>query len=326
MAGQGAQSGLMSRRGFMAALAALGSGAGLARAASGEDLIKFQIGLAARSFGALAGTRPTQFKVTDLPGATRELFSLSQLALDTGQFSSDAPEYLEAIRQAAAARRVSLPCLFISRAGELGSMLPANRDASMRNHVRWVEKAAVLGCTAVSVEWRGFSARILRDTREQEDFQRRSVESFRPLCDAAGEKGLSVLVESGLGPGAYPDPLLEFMEALQRPNAGVNLSLGLFARKVNPYDAVAALLPVTRQITANFVDFDDISGEETTLDYVQLLEIVYRRHGYQGGVFIDYRGRRLNPIEGIRAAQVLLLHCQDTGAPATAATTREGRP
>ena len=52
-------------------------------------------------------------------------------------------------------------------------------------------------------------------------------------------------------------------------------------------------------------DFDE-NGEETTLDYKRILEIV-KSFGYTGYIGVEYEGLRLSEVEGIKATRDLLI-------------------
>lgn len=63
-------------------------------------------------------------------------------------------------------------------------------------------------------------------------------------------------------------------------------------------------MPFAKGVSAKSRDFD-AEGNETTIDYVRMLDIV-KRAGYRGYIGIEYEGRRLSEPEGVRATKALL--------------------
>ncbi len=64
------------------------------------------------------------------------------------------------------------------------------------------------------------------------------------------------------------------------------------------------LMPYARAVSAKSYEFD-ARGQETTIDYPRMLEIV-RNAGYSGWIGIEYEGKRLSESDGIRATHNLL--------------------
>ena len=60
------------------------------------------------------------------------------------------------------------------------------------------------------------------------------------------------------------------------------------------------------EVSAKSYDFD-ANGNETTLDYERLLQIV-KDAGYTGYIGIEYEGERLSEEEGIQATKDLLIN------------------
>jgi L-ribulose-5-phosphate 3-epimerase len=66
-------------------------------------------------------------------------------------------------------------------------------------------------------------------------------------------------------------------------------------------------MPFAKAVSAKTYDFDD-SGNETTIDYPKMIDIVLS-HGYKGYIGIEYEGGRLSEYEGIRKSKALLEMC-----------------
>ena len=59
------------------------------------------------------------------------------------------------------------------------------------------------------------------------------------------------------------------------------------------------------------MDFDDLTGLESTMDFERLIEIVVDKHGYREYIGIEYGGERLNEADGIMACKRLLERLRD---------------
>ena len=71
------------------------------------------------------------------------------------------------------------------------------------------------------------------------------------------------------------------------------------------YLGVAELMPFAKGVSAKSFDFDS-KGNETSIDYHKMLEIV-KKANYKGFIGVEYEGNRLGEIEGILATKQLLL-------------------
>jgi hydroxypyruvate isomerase len=63
-------------------------------------------------------------------------------------------------------------------------------------------------------------------------------------------------------------------------------------------------MPFAKGVSAKAHDFDD-NGNEINTDFERMMQIV-RDAGYTGYVGIEYEGKNLGEVEGIKATQALL--------------------
>ena len=70
------------------------------------------------------------------------------------------------------------------------------------------------------------------------------------------------------------------------------------------------MMPRALAVSAKSNDFDE-NGEETTLDYKRILEIV-NSFGYKGYIGVEYEGNRLSEEDGIKATRDLLIKIGQT--------------
>lgn len=177
------------------------------------------------------------------------------------------------------------------------------RLLAARNHHKWVDVAAVLGCHSI---------RCNTGARPGDDGAlERCVESFSALVDYARASGVSVLVENHGGLSSDPDWLVALVEAIDSPWFGTLPDFGNFPPEVDRYEAIAKLMPYAKAVSAKCYDFGP-DGNETTIDFARMLDIVVGA-GYHGHVGIEYEGERLPERQGILAAKRLLERLQ--GAP-----------
>lgn len=71
------------------------------------------------------------------------------------------------------------------------------------------------------------------------------------------------------------------------------------------YDGLKKLMVAAQAVSAKSYDFDD-KGNETTIDYAKMMQIV-KNAGYTSFVGVEYEGNRLSEKEGIIATRDLLL-------------------
>jgi len=138
------------------------------------------------------------------------------------------------------------------------------------------------------------------------------VESIAALADEARPAGVSVLLENHGGISANPAAIVEIVRAARRDNVGTLPDFGNFLEGVDRYEAVRALLPHARALSAKSWDFLE-DGRESTIDFARMIGLA-REAGYEGYVGIEYEGARLPEMEGIRRTKALLERCFATAA------------
>ena len=66
------------------------------------------------------------------------------------------------------------------------------------------------------------------------------------------------------------------------------------------------MMPAAMAVSAKSYNFDK-DGNETTIDYVKMLQIV-KNSGYNGYIGIEYEGEELSEKDGVIATRELLLN------------------
>lgn len=194
-------------------------------------------------------------------------------------------------------RSLLIMCDFEGRPGD-----PDREQATkaIENHFKWVDAAEILGCKAirVNVEGRGHDEQLL--TFAAEDLHRLAVFSD-PF-------GIDILVENHGDLSSNGAWLAEVVRQTDHPRVGTLPDFGNFRINENeiydPYKGMEELMPYAKAVSAKSYDFD-AKGNETTLDYPRILEIVAAA-GYTGSIGVEYEGTRLSEPAGIRATKTLL--------------------
>jgi sugar phosphate isomerase/epimerase len=205
--------------------------------------------------------------------------------------------YLRYLKQRAEERGVELLLIMCDGEGDLADAEREKRLLAARNHRKWVDIAAVLGCHAIRCNVRG-------DESDPDAMRERAAEGFRALLDYAEGTDLRILIENHGGLSSDPDWLVSFIELVGDPRLGTLPDFGNFPEGTDRYRAVEKMMPHAGAVSAKCYDFA-ADGNETTIDFARTLNIV-KAAGYEGYVGIEYEGERLPEREGILAAKALL--------------------
>jgi sugar phosphate isomerase/epimerase len=255
---------------------------------------KFDISLAAWSFHrAFFAKQIDQLGMIDL---THEL-GIGGFEMVNTFFPSPQYGYLKQLRKRADDAGVKLLLIMCDAEGSMAGPEKASRMQAAKNHHKWIDIAAVLGCHAIRC-----------NTGAQEgdaDALDRCVESFSALLEYADATAINILIENHWGLSSDPAWLTELMKRVNHPRFGTLPDFGNIPDTTDRYDAVQQMMPYAKAVSAKCYDFDDKTGDETKIDYAKMLGIVGYA-GYQGWVGIEYEGERLSERDGILACKKLL--------------------
>ncbi len=249
----------------------------------------------------------------DFPGVARRDFGIEAIELVSGLMKGSTREDVADLRRAARAEGMRVLLIMVDDEGDLSHPDRRRRKKAARNHRRWVDAAAALGCHAVRVNTGGertlpgnvpflpAGSPVLRAAIA------RCAESCADLADYARAAGVSVCLENHGGLSANIPALLAVIEAAARMNLGTLPDFGNFASGIDRYESVRQMLPFARALSAKSFDFAE-DGTETTIDYPRMMGLA-REAGYSGHVGIEYEGTRLPEADGIRRTKALLERC-----------------
>jgi len=203
---------------------------------------------------------------------------------------------------------VSNVLIMIDNEGELAAVSKSIRDEAIANHSRWVDAASGLGCHSIRVNLSDKGADTFNVWNEK------SIDGLGRLAEYAAKSKINVIVENHGGLSSDAGKLTAVIKAINLSNCGTLPDFGNFClnrdgdkctEEYDRYKGVKELMPFAKGVSAKSYDFD-AQGNETTIDYVKVLQIV-KDAGYRGRIGIEYEGDRLSEEEGIMATRALLL-------------------
>jgi len=300
-----AQSGALIAAGAMGAAHAADQGAAPGSAAKVKG--EYQISLAAWSLHRTIGKKEGQLPMLDMPKLAREKWDIGGIELVNHMLASDEQSYLDELAKNAATHNVKILLIMVDGQGDAGAESPSMRANCVRNHKKWIDIAAGLGCHSIRMNWGGAPKTVHRDAEALKAFIERSVPTYKELAEYGDGKNINVIIENHWGASSYIEPLTTLMKEVGHPRFGTLPDFGNFPEDVDMYEAVDAFMPYAKAVSAKCYDFDDNTGLETKIDFERMLQIVHDKHGYKEWIGIEYEGGRLSEIDGIGAANHLLI-------------------
>ena len=287
---------LQSRRDFLqtTGAVALAAATGIdARPASAkEGKSPYTIGLSQYSLRALI--KDKSLDPLDYPAFTLENFGINHIDLWEGGLNGKQGDlrYLEQLRGRSEKAGTEL---FLLMTGALDAN-PNKREKSLQTIIPSINRAKVLGAEFLRVFLKAPGKDAAAGVAP-------CVEALKPLADAAAEKDVMIAIEPGASElsskGAF---LASVMQELNHDNCRLMPDFG--KQKNNVYDGTEVMMPYTVTISAKMHSFDD-SGNQPDFDYQRLMKIIAAAN-YRGIISIEWEGRKLKPIEGVKASKNLL--------------------
>ncbi|GAA4278339.1 sugar phosphate isomerase/epimerase family protein [Aquimarina mytili] len=219
---------------------------------------------------------------------------------------------LEALKANSTKHNIQNLIIMVDGEGDLAVTSEKERNDAVENHKKWVDAAQFLGCHSIRVNLFG--------TNDPEQWVDVATDGLGKLSDYAATKNINVIVENHGYLSSNASLLVEVMQKVNKPNCGTLPDFGNFCLKREggarwgakcvkeypKYQGVKEMMPYAKAVSAKSYDFDS-EGNETTIDYKKMLEII-KNSGYKGFVGVEYEGERLNEIEGIKATRDLLIN------------------
>jgi sugar phosphate isomerase/epimerase len=202
--------------------------------------------------------------------------------------------------------------IMVDNEGDLADPNEVVRDAAVENHKKWIDAAAKLGAHAIRVNTFG--------TNDPEIWKTTVVDGLQKLATYAATKNINVLCENHGWLSSDAEKLMQAIKDVNMANCGTLPDFGNWCTKrkdigekwgecaelyPDKYKGTALMMAAAKAVSAKSYDFDT-NGNETTIDYTRMLQIV-KDAGYKGFVGVEYEGSRLDETAGTKATKDLLL-------------------
>ncbi len=221
-------------------------------------------------------------------------------------------QLLETLKSKSEQYNVQNLIIMVDGEGDLAVIDEKEQDKTVENHKKWVDAAQFLGCHSIRVNLFG--------TNDPKEWVKVSVQGLAKLSEYAASKNVNVIVENHGYLSSNAAMLAEVIQKVNKPNCGTLPDFGNFClerkdgerwstsciKEYPKYQGVEEMMPHAKAVSAKSYDFDN-DGNETTIDYQKMLEII-KKAEYIGFIGVEYEGERLGEIEGITATRDLLIN------------------
>ena len=202
--------------------------------------------------------------------------------------------------------------IMIDSEGNLADENNDQRLSSIDNHKLWIETAAEMNCSSVRLNLYG--------SKDFDTWTELSIDSLSKLSEFASGHNINVTVENHGRITSNIPALMNVINSVNMDNCGTLPDFGNFCMAdegygsvfdgtceevYDLYKGVEEMMPKALAVSAKSNDFDN-QGNETTIDYQRMLEIV-KSFEYNGFIGVEYEGHRLSEVEGIKATRDLLI-------------------
>lgn len=210
--------------------------------------------------------------------------------------------YWREMRKIADDEGVKSLLIMVDGEGRLGDPVAKKRLKAAKNHKKWINAAAKLGCHSI---------RVNAASEGGYDEQRKLViDGLRQLTELAEPASINVIVENHGGLSSNGAWLNSVIKGVDHSNCGTLPDFGNFTidedkgEYYDRYKGLEELMPYAKGVSAKSYDFDR-KGTETSIDYSRALDIV-KKSGYDGYIGIEYEGMGMREKAGILATKELL--------------------
>lgn len=303
-----------SRRTFIKTTAASAAALAVASGAHAKPKGKreYGISLAGWSLHRTIGEGEGKIPMLDMPKMTRETWDIEAIELVSGMLAKTDKAYRDELAKNAAAHNVAIKLIMIDGQGSIGGATPEECADAVKRHSEWIDYAAEFGCHSIRMNWAGSEKGTEKDEAKLDAFVKRSVPGFHALCEYGEKKNINVIIENHGGPSSYPHAMDLLMAAVDHPRFGTLPDFGNFPPEQDIYEGIDKLMPYAKALSAKCYDFDPETGLHTDkdnkmVDFEKMIEICVDKHGYNGFIGIEYEGNIMSEIDGIAAANKLLI-------------------
>jgi len=241
-----------------------------------------------------------QMQNTDFPVKAKKEFGIDGVEW-VNQFWKDKATdnaYLTELKKICEGEGVTSVLIMCDGEGNLGDPDDAARAKAVENHRKWAEAAKFLGCHSIRVNAHTGG----KGSREEQ--AKRATDGLAKLSAVGEPLGINVIVENHGQLSSDGEWLAGVIKATGMKNCGTLPDFGNF-HEYDRYKGCDELMPYAKGVSAKSHDFDD-KGGETRTDYRKMLDIVVKKHKWNGWIGVEYEGGKLSEPDGIKATKALL--------------------
>lgn len=256
----------------------------------------FKISLAQWSnHRALKGGKLTNM---EWPEYTKKTFGIHGLEYVNQFFKDKAKDmtYLGELKKRVSDLGMENVLIMVDGEGHLGAGSDAKRQKTVDQHKKWVEAAKFLGCHSIRVNSHG-------EGETDDEKALNCVKGLTALTTFAKDHEINIIVENHGGLSSNGAWMSKVLGDVGMDGCGSLPDFGNF-HGYDRYKGLAELMPFAKGVSAKSHDFDD-KGEETKTDFRKALKIVMDQK-FHGWIGVEYEGKNLSEIEGIKATKALL--------------------
>jgi sugar phosphate isomerase/epimerase len=212
--------------------------------------------------------------------------------------------YMAELKKRAEQNNIKSLIIMVDGEGDLAVMDEQKRNEAVENHYKWVDAAAFLGCHSIRVNLFG--------TGTETEMADASVLALKKLSVYGKQKNINIIVENHGGQSSHGIWLKSVISRVNMPNCGTLPDFGNFClqrennerwntpciKEYDRYKGIKELIPYAKGVSAKSYGFD-ASGNETTIDYALMAEIV-KASDFQGFVGVEWEGNDISEEEGIK--------------------------
>lgn len=208
--------------------------------------------------------------------------------ITTYWLKSTEPEYLTSLRHLAFRNGMVLSGIAIRT--EMCQADAAKRAEEVRKIQQWVDACELLGAPHVRV----FGGNIPAGATEKQGIEW-IAETWKPACDYAAKKGITLGIETHAGIPVRASTALEILRLVDSPYAGINLDVSNFEAKTDDemYSDIQTCIPHATH--THIRDFFGATKRPIDLDRVWRL---FAQAGYKGYMSAEYEAEE-DPATGV---------------------------
>lgn len=296
------QSNNNSRRQFIKMSLAAGFGASLfPHLAFASPKRAFKISLAQWSLHR--AFKSGEMDARNFASITRKLFDLDAIEyVNQFYFDNLSDKLVAGLKQQAKDEGIESRLIMCDGEGALGDQDKNKRLQAVKNHHRWADAAAELGCHSIRVN--------AQSSGSYDEQQKAAADGLNHLAEYCGKLNLNVIVENHGGLSSNGKWLSGVMKLADNPRVGTLPDFGNFVvnhqtgEQYDKYQGVKELMPYAKAVSAK-TNRIDVHGNEPDIDYFKMMKIVTEA-GYNDYVGVEYEGNDWPEIEGIHQTIALL--------------------